>query len=138
VIEIAPTEDRTACYALRHTVFVLEQGYTAEGEVDDLDPVSHHLLAQEDGRPIATARVYLSGETAKIGRVCVLAEKRGSGLGADLIVAAVALAREKGALRTVLGAQAHVVGFYDKLGFTAYGEAYDDEGEPHQMMECVL
>lgn len=138
MITIAPTEDRTACYALRHTVFVLEQGYTAEGEVDELDPVSHHFLAQEDGRPIATARVYLNGEIAKIGRVCVLAEKRGSGLGADLIVAAVALARQKGALSAVLGAQAHAVGFYDKLGFSAYGEVYDDEGEPHQMMECVL
>jgi ElaA protein len=135
VITIAPTEDRDACYALRHTVFVLEQGYTAEGEVDELDPVSHHLLAHEDGTPIATARVYLDGDTAKIGRVCVLAARRGIGLGADLINATVALAVHEGARRVVLGAQAHAVGFYTKLGFAPYGDIYDDEGEPHQMME---
>ena len=135
MIIIAPTEDRQVCYALRHTVFVLEQGYTAEGEVDELDPVSHHLLAQEDGAPIATARVYVDGNTAKIGRVCVLASRRGIGLGADLINASVALAQQQGARRVVLGAQAHAVGFYVKLGFAPYGEIYDDEGEPHQMME---
>lgn len=135
MILIAPTEDRDACYALRHTVFVLEQGYTAQGEVDDLDPVSHHLLAHENGTPIATARVYLDGDTAKIGRVCVIAARRGIGLGGDLINAAVALAQQQGARRVVLGAQAHAVGFYTKLGFSPYGDIYDDEGEPHQMME---
>lgn len=134
MIKIVRTEDREVCYALRHTVFVLEQGYTAEGEVDDLDPLSHHLLACENGTPIATARVYLDKTTAKVGRVCVLASHRGQGLGADLIKAAVALAAETGAARVVLGAQLHAIGFYEKLGFTPSDPIYDDEGEPHQMM----
>ncbi len=138
MIEITPTEDRATCYALRHEVFVSEQGYTAEGEVDALDPHSHHLLAREDGVPIATARIHIDGDTAKIGRVCVLKARRGIGLGADLINAAVALAAQQGARRAVLGAQAHAVGFYAKLGFSPYGPPYDDEGEPHQMMERRL
>lgn len=135
MIKIAQTNDRQTCYALRHAVFVVEQGYTAEGEVDALDPLSHHLLALEDGTPIATARVFRDGTTAKIGRVCVIAARRGGGLGADLIHAAVALAGEKGADRAILGAQLHAVGFYEKLGFTPFDAVYDDEGEPHQMME---
>ncbi len=138
MIEIASTEDLQACYALRHTVFVVEQGYTAEGEVDSLDPLSHHLLAIEDGTPIATARIYFDGGNAKIGRVCVVAARRGIGLGADLINAAVALAGEKRADRATLGAQVHAIGFYEKLGFTPYDPPYDDEGEPHQMMERKL
>ncbi|WP_348541463.1 hypothetical protein [Sulfitobacter albidus] len=32
MILISPTQDRTTCYALRHEVFVREQGYTAEGK----------------------------------------------------------------------------------------------------------
>lgn len=138
MIEITQTEDLPTCYALRHAVFVVEQGYTAEGEVDELDPLSHHLLAVEDGLPIATARVYLDGSSAKIGRVCVIAARRGIGLGADLINAAVALAGEKGAHRAILGAQVHAIGFYEKLGFTPFDPPYDDEGEPHQMMERKL
>lgn len=138
MIEIAETEDHNTCFALRHEVFVLEQGYTEEGEVDDLDPVSYHLLAVEDGTPIATARVYLDRTTAKIGRVCVIRSRRGAGLGADLINAAVALAAEKGAAQATLGAQVHAIGFYEKLGFEPFDELYDDEGEPHQMMKRVL
>lgn len=138
MIQIGQTKDLQVCYALRHEVFVVEQGYTAEGEVDALDPNSLHLLAWRDGTPVATARVHIQAGTAKIGRVCVLKDQRGSGLGADLITAAVELAGANNANRVVLGAQAHAVGFYVKLGFDPYGEVYDDEGEPHQMMERIL
>lgn len=135
MIEIALTDDRQACYALRHTVFVIEQGYSQEGEVDALDPLCHHLLAQENGVPVATARVHIDDGIAKIGRVCVLPAQRGTGLGANLIHAAVALAADLNASRIVLGAQTHAIGFYRKLGFEPFGNVYDDEGEPHQMME---
>jgi len=138
VIHITATTDTATCFALRHEVFVVEQGYTAEGEVDALDAQSLHLLAHDDGTPIATARVYINDGTAKIGRVCVLQERRGKGLGAELIHAAVTLAASHDASRAILGAQAHAVGFYEKLGFTPYGDTYDDEGEPHQMMERTL
>jgi len=138
MISISETEDFAACYALRDTVFVREQGYSAEGEVDDLDPLSHHLIARDGDTAVATARVYITDDTAKIGRVCVLKSARGTGLGADLIRACVALAADKGASRAILGAQAHATGFYGKLGFTAYGPVYADEGEPHQMMERIL
>ena len=138
MIHIAATTDTATCFALRHEVFVVEQGYTAEGEVDALDAQSLHLLAHDDDTPIATARVYIDEGTAKIGRVCVLKERRGTGLGAELIHAAVALAASQNASRAILGAQAHAVGFYAKLGFAPYGDVYDDEGEPHQMMERTL
>jgi predicted GNAT family N-acyltransferase len=138
LIEIAETQDRQTCYALRHEVFVLEQGYTAEGEVDEMDAVSNNLLVHEDGRPIGTARIYLDGPVAKIGRVCVIAAHRGTGLGADLIKSAVSLAVERGATRVILGAQLHAIGFYAKLGFVPFDDIYDDEGEPHQMMEMTV
>ncbi|WP_298859079.1 GNAT family N-acetyltransferase [uncultured Sulfitobacter sp.] len=138
MIQITETEDRQTCYALRQEVFVQEQGYTAEGEVDDLDAISHHLLAVEDDEPVATARVYIDGTTAKIGRVCVITSRRGIGLGADIINAAVALAAQKRAKHVVLGAQVHAIGFYEKLGFTPFDPPYDDEGQPHQMMKQAL
>ena len=138
MILIAPTEDTETCFALRREGFVAEQGYSAEGEVDALDAKSHHLLAMDDSTPGGTARVYSECTTAKIGRVCIVSARRGVGLGADLINAAVALAADQGAERVVLGAQAQAVGFYGKLGFKPYGDIYKDEGEPHQMMERLL
>lgn len=138
MILIAPTDDRETCYALRHEVFVVEQGYTAEGEVDEVDAEAHHLIAYDEETPVATARVHLDGTTGKIGRVCVVRAMRGQGLGADLVEAAVHHARNLGADRAILGAQVGAMAFYEKLGFAAYGSRYDDEGEPHQMMARIL
>lgn len=135
MIVIGPTKDRATCYALRHEVFVVEQGYSAEGEVDALDDVAHHIIALDGETPVATARVVMDGQTAKIGRVCVLRALRGKGLGADLVRAAVDHARTLDAARIVLGSQAYAVPFYAKLGFSPFGDLYEDEGEPHQMME---
>ena len=57
------------------------------------------------------------------------------GLGAALIRAALDVLRvQPGITRAKLGAQTHALGFYEKLGFTAYGPVYDDAGIPHRDM----
>ena len=74
--QIAVTEDREACFRLRFDVFVTEQGVPVEEEIDALDDVATHLLATQDGQPIGTARIVSAGDTAKIGRVCVVKTAR--------------------------------------------------------------
>ncbi|MDT8858040.1 GNAT family N-acetyltransferase [Paracoccaceae bacterium Fryx2] len=119
---IAVTDDIATCRALRRTVFIDEQGVAEADEVDDLDGVAIHLLATDQGRPVGSARLLVLGEVGKIGRVCVLAEARGRGLGAALIRAAVAEFRARpGVRKAKLGAQTHALGFYEKLGFVAQG-----------------
>ena len=78
-LEIAPTQDIAICRALRRIVFIDEQGVSEADEVDDKDGAAIHLLAQLGGVPIGSARLLCDGATGKIGRVCVLAEHRGSG-----------------------------------------------------------
>ncbi len=137
---IRVTGDLDACLALRRRVFIEEQGVSPEEEVDGLDPTATHLLATApDGRPLGTARLLDLGETGKIGRVCVLPEARGTGLGAALIRAAVAEFRARPTIRRVkLGAQTHALGFYEQLGFQAYGPEYLDAGIPHRDMVLAL
>lgn len=133
---IEPTDDLDACLALRHAVFVAEQGVPPEVERDALDDRAAHFLAWDGDRPVGTARVVITGDTGKIGRVCVLADQRGSGLGMDLIDACLAyLAAQADVTRAVLGAQTHALGFYEKLGFAAFGPEFQDGGLPHRMME---
>ncbi|MCB4456245.1 GNAT family N-acetyltransferase [Leisingera sp. McT4-56] len=134
-LSIAVTEDLKTCFALRHQVFVEEQGVPVEEEQDALDAAATHLLALQDGVPVGTARIVFNGNTAKIGRVCVLSSTRGTGLGAKLIEAAVDAARARpGITKAKLGAQIHALGFYEKLGFTAFGPVYDDAGIDHRDM----
>ena len=136
---IARTTDIAACRALRRRVFIEEQGVSEADEIDDLDGEAIHLLAVDAGRPVGTARLLIQGETGKIGRVCVLAESRGAGIGAALIRAAVAdLAAMPGISRAKLGAQVHALGFYERLGFAAVGPVYMDAGIEHRDMVLAL
>lgn len=136
---IEKTQDFAACLAIRLKVFVEEQHVPLEEERDAYDDEAMHFLAWLDGEPVGTARVILKGETGKIGRVAVLPQARGTGLGAGLIRAALdALRQQPGVDRAVLGAQTHAIGFYEKLGFAAYGPQYLDAGIPHRDMALDL
>jgi predicted GNAT family N-acyltransferase len=136
---IAETLDIAACRALRRTVFIEEQGVSEADEVDDLDGQAIHLLANQDGRAVGSARLLVLGPVGKVGRVCVLAEMRGTGLGAALMRAAVARFRiEPGVEKVKLGAQTHALGFYERLGFQAVGPEFEDAGIAHREMVLVL
>jgi predicted GNAT family N-acyltransferase len=138
-LTITKTRDIPLCRALRRKVFIDEQGVSEADELDDLDEVAIHLLAQDDGQAIGSARLLVQGEVGKIGRVCVLAPARGRGIGAALIRYAVQTFRaQSGITRVKLGAQTHALGFYEALGFHAVGDVYDDAGIAHQDMYLAL
>ena len=138
-LAVAPTQDIDTCLALRQTVFIDEQGVSEGDERDGRDGEAHHILATLEGRPVGCARILLKGETGKIGRVCVLKEGRGKGIGAALVQACVDhIATLPGLTRAELGAQTHAIEFYEALGFAAYGPEYDDAGIPHRDMERAL
>ncbi|HVG49781.1 MAG TPA: GNAT family N-acetyltransferase [Rubellimicrobium sp.] len=137
-LTIARTDDLPTCLALRRTVFIEEQAVPEELERDEYDTTALHLLATLDGRPVGTARMLLKGDTGKIGRVCVLRDLRGRGVGAAMIRAAVEELRGLGLGKAKLGSQVHAIPFYEKLGFAAEGPVYDDAGIPHRDMVLAL
>ncbi|MCW1918289.1 GNAT family N-acetyltransferase [Rhodobacter sp. KR11] len=136
-LTIAETRDIALCRRLRREVFIEEQGVPEADEVDDLDEVAIHLLAEEGGA-LGSARLLIQGDTGKIGRVCVLQSARGRGIGAALIRAAVDRFRLMGLARAKLGAQVHALGFYEALGFEPVGEVYQDAGIAHRDMVLPL
>lgn len=139
MITIGPTRDIATCRALRRTVFIEEQGVSEADEVDDQDDTAIHLLATRNGTALGSARLLIKGDTVKVGRVCVLADARGTGLGAALMQAAISESRTLPGIRKVkLGAQTHALGFYERLGFTAFGNEYMDAGIPHRDMVMDL
>ncbi|MEM9638817.1 MAG: GNAT family N-acetyltransferase [Pseudomonadota bacterium] len=138
-IRISPTDDLETCLALRRRVFVEEQGVSEAEEVDGLDGTAHHLLASDGPTSVGTARILIKDHIAKIGRVCVLQSHRGTGLGAEIIRVALDVARAQPGVSTAqLGAQIQALGFYEKLGFKAFGPVYDDAGIDHRDMELHL
>lgn len=139
MIRIGLTRDIATCRQLRRVVFIEEQGVSEADEVDGLDEGALHLLALHGEEPVGTARILVKGRTGKIGRVCVLPAARGTGLGAGLIRAALAVLRDQpGVTEAYLGSQSHATGFYEKLGFAVEGEEFLDAGIPHRHMRRAL
>lgn len=137
-MSVALTKDLAKCHELRRIVFTEEQGVSVAEDVDGLDGDAIHFLAEFDSKPVGTARILLKDDSAKIGRVCVLKEARGTHQGKALILACIDWARTEGLKRTVLGSQLHALGFYEALGFTPFGPIYDDAGIDHRDMELFL
>ena len=132
------TDDIATCQEIRRVVFIEEQGVSLADEVDGRDGEAVHLLAQVDGRPVGTARMLMAGEVGKIGRVAVLIEHRGAGLGRALILKALETLRSQGMRRAMLGARTDAIGFYEALGFQAIGSEFIDAGIPHREMVLEL
>lgn len=120
---------------IRRKVFIDEQQVSQDEEWDGLDPDCLHFLAYNVGRPVGTARLLPDGH---IGRVAVLADQRGGGVGQALMVAAIEAARSKRLEQIVLAAQTQALAFYERLGFQAYGEVFLDAGIAHRNMKLQL
>lgn len=123
---------------IRQRVFIDEQNVPPELEWDDTDEIAdHYLVVGQNNTPIATARLFSAlEETGYIGRMAVLPEYRGQGIGEALIRH---LLEESGdrfqELR--LSAQQHAIGFYQRCGFHICSTPYDDAGIPHLDMRCL-
>lgn len=122
--------------SVRETVFVQEQAVPLELEWDELDPRCHHVLARDHaGRPVGTGRLT---PEHRIGRMAVLADWRGRGVGDALLRALLDQARALGWRRVALNAQASAIGFYVRHGFLPCGEPFVEAGIDHQSMQLLL
>lgn len=123
---------------IRGAVFVAEQDVPIEEERDARDRDAEHFLAKVDGVASGTCRLVVEGETALLGRLAVLKRARGTGLGAALVRAVEERARQRRLSSIELHAQTHARGFYERLGYTAFGEEFLDAGIPHLGMRKAL
>ena len=139
VFVIRPASWRVDCdqlHAVRRTVFVEEQRVPEDEEWDDADAHCHHVLAlSADGKAIGTGRLLPDG---RIGRMAVLGEWRGMGVGSAILRALLELARKEGFQTVKLNAQTHAVKFYARHGFVAYGRRFMEAGIPHRRMKLTL
>ena len=136
VAEWSREDQRTVLLDLRGIVFIQEQSVPEQRERDGLDPDCWHVLARDEaGRPIGCGRLT---PAHKIGRMAVLQEWRGHGVGMALLRELIARARSQGWPDVALDAQVSAIGFYEREGFVAYGEEFEDAGLAHRAMRLTL
>lgn len=128
--------EQEAMRAIRTPVFIQEQRVPQDIEWDDKDPLCvHALVLDADGTPIGTGRLAPDG---KIGRMAVLPEWRGRGVGAAILEFLLACARERGLKVCYMNAQIRALDFYRQHGFEAYDEEFLEAGIPHRRMKRTL
>lgn len=140
--------DMAACFEVRTEVFVVEQSVPESIEYDTYDADAVHVLAVgPDGVPLGTGRLlHGAGALGKtgdltvgsLGRLAVAKSARGLGVGVALVRAIEAEAGRLGLAAVDLGAQTHALGFYERLGYEAYGPEFEDAGIPHRSMRRTL
>lgn len=121
---------------IRTEVFVVEQEVPADEEWDDLDAGSQHVIARDaHGEPIGTGRLTPVGT---IGRMAIVRGWRGKGVGEAILRVLLERARDRHFTSIEIHAQTHAIPFYERSGFVAYGEAFDECGIAHRHMRIAL
>lgn len=121
---------------MRRQVFIDEQGVPESMEWDDDDANSVHFLVKAiDGTPIGCARLLPDGH---IGRMAVLPDWRGQGVGRALLETVLRVAKTHGYRSVRLSAQTHAAGFYEAAGFKVVSAVYEEAGIPHVAMSKTL
>jgi predicted GNAT family N-acyltransferase len=140
VASVATPADWPEVAALRTRVFVDEQGVPPEIEQDDRDATAVHVLSRDDsGRVVATGRLLLQDDgTASIGRMAADAAVRGRGHGAAVLAELHRQAELRGVPMVELHAQVTARAFYERAGYTAVGDEYEEAGIAHVTMRRRL
>jgi len=123
--------DTDALRSVRTRVFVEEQNVPLNLEWDGLDAECIHMLAFAGDEPVGTGRLTPDGH---VGRMAVLADWRGRGVGAQLLRSLMEAGKARGDRSCVLNAQVTAIGFYERFGFRAEGETFLDAGIVHRRM----
>ena len=118
---------------IRTTVFVKEQGFV--DLPDETDSVALHFVLYDCGRPIATCRAFADGEGGYVlGRFAVIRERRGKGIGSDLIEKIAEELKKRGIPYLKLHSQYTAKDFYAKNGFIECQEPEYEQNALHVWM----
>ena len=121
---------------IRQKVFVEEQGF--KYEFDEIDSASTHFVLFDDKEtPIATCRVFFSNERNSfiLGRLAVIKEHRGKNIGKSIVEEAEKHVQRNAGKEIQLHAQCRITPFYERLGFTPFGDIEYEEDCPHIWMK---
>ena len=136
---------KPAARAVRHAVFVVEQGIPVELEWDEWDATSlHAVVFDANHAPAGTGRLLPAAfepdapATGHIGRMAVLAEVRRAQVGSAILLALMRAAATKGFRDIVLHAQSYVAPFYARHGYRIEGDEFREAGIPHRTMRAPV
>lgn len=123
---------------IRQKVFIEEQNVTSQLEWDGMDEEAIHFLAFKNEKAIGCARAFVIENYMQLGRMAVLKEYRGEGIGTALLEKAMTTAKLNELSVIYISAQCQAIDFYKKFGFEITSDIYLDAEIPHRDMKLEL
>ena len=144
VIRATQTWQQAGAYYVRVQGMARQHGITLRREFDEHDtPDTKYIVLTDGDFPVATCRFFPLGEAAaEIGRVVVLPEYRGRGLGKRVMKEAEKWLLELGYSKVEVGSRVEAVGFYERLGYTVtdpdivHGDTFDCVRMEKELKPC--
>lgn len=143
-VVVGPWSDsvlQAAARAIRIAVFLDEQQVPPEMEFeDDEDDHIHCVAFRDSDRKVALGTARLHPVTGKIGRMSVMKEARGRGVGTLMLNEMISVAMTRGVLKEVkLSSQIHAIEFYARTGFVPHGDRFMEAGIEHiEMTKSIV
>jgi len=124
---------------LRFRVLRQPLGFEEGAEIFDFENESTHVVALEDDQVVGCVLFCPDGQgSGRLFQMAVHPKLQGQGLGRDLVrFLEVALA-EQGLSEITMHAREQAVGFYERLGYSCYGQPFTELGVPHRHMRRAL
>src|SRR3984893_12631271 len=121
-VEVVRSMDEMArVIAIRGAIYMGEQRCPFEEEFDGNDFSATHLICHKNGEPVGCMRIRYFADFAKLERLAVRPEGRGSGLAGRILDAAIELCRKKGYRVLYAHSQKRYLKVWEQRGFRRMG-----------------
>ena len=126
---------RAGAYSVRVQGMNRQHHIPLREEFDERDgDGTRYIVLLDDGYPVATCRFYeIEAECAALGRVVVLPEYRGHGLGRRVVEEAELWMKELGYREVAIDSRTVAVPFYEKLGYASMDDTVIRSGS----FDCI-
>jgi predicted GNAT family N-acyltransferase len=133
------SEEYQQMVALRNDILRKPLGLHFDRE--ELDGEARHILIgafEEELMLGCCMLVEEDSQTVRLRQMAVYNEKQGKGIGRALMNFAETLARDRGYKQLTMHARKDAQGFYEKMGYQASGQEFQEISIPHLIMQKKL
>ena len=126
-----------ASFAIRHEVFLREQGMFRQTDRDEMDSLSLHILAMKGAACIGTVRVTPLGDGIWLGSRLAVRERFRGQVGLLLVKKAEEEVKKRGGRHFRAYIQSSKVAFFERCDWRCLKGIPDFHGRPHVLMSAA-